>query len=1217
MKKVLLILTIFMSIGVFCHSQIVPTHPEYVKYGASEDFITWFENWQPGVELNDDDAFYISRIRIKDRLINSQTQVNPALSTDRKMCSWQPVGTLDKKWKQIPRYNMNGDNFNMWQYLDIQGNWGNGWFRVPAGYSNAAHKNGVKTGCIMFMEWAEGIRSPAQTHNAKIIEYLMTKNSDGTFKNSSKLIQYLKYYGIDGFGINGEGRWSQAYAVQFQDFLRDLHIKAAEQDYPQFHVDWYDCVPNDGGLSFGGNQLDNNRKDWFYKNNEYVTDMFMLNYNIEYQSMPTSAYTAKSIGADPFKVFAGFYCGGRGLSSSKTGFESGGWHILKNTDISIAFWGEHGANNIYKKSDEFGSDDITMQETYLRKLERVFTGGTRNSASTPNITNTVYTLDEADMERFHGISKLLPARSTISEMPFVTRFSLGNGMYFAENGDTTFASKWYNLGIQDYLPSWRWWVVDDSNNVPIDAIKANMCFDEAWFAGSSLRLNGATAKSHVNLFKTELDVEASTQFSISYKLKSGVATHMKIRMCKVGSEGSFVSVPVTSGLEGEYNKFTFNLSDHGFVTGDKIAMIGVTVEGTSEDYEINIGEMSLLNIEQEFNPATPQITKSEVLKETRDEVSFKLFWDSKPTAPENTIVYNDEVDTWYYEILIQDANQPIRLLNAVTEWAAYVVDAPINLDNVNYKIGVRAVAPDGITKSEISWITKEKNPTFKTDFSVSRKYINEGQEVTLSIFDDLVTDATWTLTSVDNEIIVNGTNVSVTIDEVGSYDLKVEMSNDSQSEEFMNSSMVEVLPLGRGCSPLANFDASNKDLIQGESSNLFLEGILGEGNVSQGLSLPVGKHFNALDDAIQNVTPFGYSLWFKLDELPEGTDFARVLYKRQLHYKKRSYSVRVNAFGDLQFFSYSKVATVPSAQTVPNVKIVPGTWYFIACTYTGSTLNFYLNGQHVLNIVRGLNFHNVNQWIGAGDLAFSGSIDEFKVYDQILTNDEVIGEMNRTVDLTAKTACYWSFDEEVNLNIPDQIGTAYVGRTYEWGTGIEVKVENTFAPGCPYLVGNYPITSTIKWSSYLNQIDEDDVLTSTEESPTFQYQEIGDHNVRLDISNVYGQSSETKEDFIVVNGDLITSDQSFKGTLDVSNVSVLPNPVINGTINLKVNSLKNGIYTYSLYDLSGSMMDTWQENCQTGLNESKKVLSSDIVPGMYILSIKTNDKSFTRKIVIK
>ncbi|MEI3341177.1 MAG: hypothetical protein V8R52_02460 [Coprobacter fastidiosus] len=77
-------------------------------------------------------------------------------------------------------------------------------------------------------------------------------------------------------------------------------------------------------------------------------------------------------------------------------------------------------------------------------------------------------------------------------MPFVTRFGLGNGKVFRNEGKVTFNNKWFNIGVQDYLPTWRWWITNANGDVPSDAIDCGFTFEDSWYAGSALKLSGAT-----------------------------------------------------------------------------------------------------------------------------------------------------------------------------------------------------------------------------------------------------------------------------------------------------------------------------------------------------------------------------------------------------------------------------------------------------------------------------------------------------------------------------------------------------------------------------------------------------------------------------------------------------------------------------------------------------------------------------------------------------
>ena len=512
MKAPKLLLSVFACAAVVgSYAQNVPTHDSYVMPfddGKSKPFSEYFREWEPGTPLSEDENFYIARVPMKERFVNTATQVDPTMTQDRKFCMWTPMGISDTYWQSLPRYVFDGDNFSMWSYVDSQGGWSLPWVRVPGAYSDVTHRNGVANsgGLVFFDSWGGD-----NTESNNSVNMLVEKDG-GQFKWVEKFVKFLRYYGLDGVGINPEG--TVPNASDLQDFFSQCREYAESIDW-QFHVYWYGTNTNDGYMNLGSD-FNKSKSDWLWKNGKQVVDMYMLNYSWSgYASQSVSV--AEEIGANPYTLYAGYDIQGNWLGR-------GSWTTLKNTKMSIAFWGNHTTNMIYQNSSEFGSGDEAVQACYLEKQEQVFSGGYRNPAKRPAVANGITSSSEAAMERFHGIAEFLPARSVLQELPFVTRFCLGNGKSFYEKGEVTFPNKWFNVGVQDYLPTWRWWITDDNKNVPEDGIEGGFTFDDAWYGGSALKFNGATTVSNVRLFKTNFNVSEDDAVSMTIKLKNGTYT---------------------------------------------------------------------------------------------------------------------------------------------------------------------------------------------------------------------------------------------------------------------------------------------------------------------------------------------------------------------------------------------------------------------------------------------------------------------------------------------------------------------------------------------------------------------------------------------------------------------------------------------------------------------------------------------------------------------
>ena len=96
-------------------------------------------------------------------------------------------------------------------------------------------------------------------------------------------------------------------------------------------------------------------------------------------------------------------------------------------------------------------------------MENVFTGSTKNPVNPPVMSEK--TKFNSTAEDAWGWAQFITARSTLmcqdggdlSTDPFVTNFNLGNGFFFNIKGERHADTEWYNIGVQDYLPSWRWW----------------------------------------------------------------------------------------------------------------------------------------------------------------------------------------------------------------------------------------------------------------------------------------------------------------------------------------------------------------------------------------------------------------------------------------------------------------------------------------------------------------------------------------------------------------------------------------------------------------------------------------------------------------------------------------------------------------------------------------------------------------------------------------
>lgn len=923
---------LFLSVGLaFCTgllmAQSVPTHPNYIDYGTdnnqrfTEEFVKMLDQWEPGdkylsksdANYNDywDDSFFISRVPMKSRFTNTATQANPDLVpgaeavNEKKLCWFSPIGEMSKQWSGMSRYAFESDNFGMWQYLDVHSNVSSQLFRSPGVFNDVAHKNGVVTGAYYFIDWASAV-SPTSAAG-KPLAALCAKNGS-TFKYAKKLAQLMKYYGINGLAFNPEGTWSGGLQNDFPAFLAQLHKEGEAIDWP-IHVAWYAFVTNTGGLSDDGCALTTNSQNWFHNTSigAPVTDVYFLNYNWTASDLSTSVATAKGLGRNPFDVYAGFDQQGRGYGQYGAAGNNGGWNALASNPVSIVVWGAHDRSQLYANSSARGTAEKTIQETYQDFQEMLFTGGTKNVLSAKNLPLKDYctvTASDEDLADWHGYSRFINAKSTLQELPFVTRFNLGNGLSFKKEGKVTFDQKWYNLGMQDYLPTWRWWIDLGNRTVPSDPIQCDFDFDEAWYGGSSLKLSGKTAKSEVNLFKTKFRIEStSDKFSLTYKVKNATAPNLKFKVSLEGSESTYkyYTIPTTGFTTDSWTTVEFTAANLGLKANDVIATMGVVVENTSENYALYLGEMSLIPASYNKTPRAPRILHVTPEKRVYNAVDFKMVWSMlddgvKDLKADGTPYYNEDVDAWYYEIYIRTSEdeEPI-LLTATTSWAGYVIDAPLSTENATYyQVGVRAVGLDG-SESEITWSGNQTSELQKiTTLLVSKPVIKPNEE-----FDIYFEDPNYhpskirvlsALTGTEIKTADNTSRLTLSLPEIGCYDVEVT----ADGATTMTRGCILISPEETGRMPIINsYTASPSTAEVGQEITLTPSYTPGtkygsnkQATASQAIYITDPNVFYVPYQVLTSNTDNTFCFWFKSDEFEHGSLGTSIAVKRNENYTK-------------------------------------------------------------------------------------------------------------------------------------------------------------------------------------------------------------------------------------------------------------------------------------------------------------------------------------------
>lgn len=1266
LKKQLLT-TIVLAGCTAVFAQRTPTHPLDITDTDFKDLVSNIQTWQPGSQPKGvsklDDEFYISRQRPLKRIAEAddyQAETSEYAVKGRKFCLWTPLDDPTSSWKALPRYCFEGDNFSMWSYIDIHGNWTAPWFRVTAGLTDVAHKNGVKIGCVASIPFGHYIQIGGINGWSQILTKLCEQNEDDeTYKNSMRFVKLLKYYGIDGVGVNSEFGSDADDMEQIQGFFADCHKKAKEIGW-EFQLHWYDGTNDKGSLSFDQG-LGMHNENMFGKKDNIVTDMMFSNYNTGKSVLQASAAKAKQMGRNPYDYYKGFDIQGRSLSNQW----NAKWTDLEGVEASIGFWGAHAQGLIHQSSTDYGTSDVAIQKAYLDKQEYVFSGGYRNPAHTPNVPTADITLANGSMKnRFQGVAHYVTAKSTIQQLPFVSRFNLGNGLKFYNDGNITFNHKWHNIATQDFLPTWRWWIVDanekaDANNLA----QAELTWDDAYFGGSCLRLMGKTNVSRIKLFKTLLKVEPAHELSITYKLTNNLKTNAKLFVALKGKLTEYKEIDIPEAKEfGKWTTFTTTLDKLGIKVGDEVALIGITLNNTAADYNMLVGKLSLQNPKQVFKPVTPTVKEVKIIRGKGSTVDFKMRYASKEETGEQK-TYNDEVDTWYYEIFFQQENHAQQLLTATTSWAAYVVDAPIvpGFENRKGRFGVRAVSPNGTTKSDIAWSEYKEIPydTPSAEIIIDKAVIKPNETFKVSLEDQMASPAQ----SFKILNAITGQQVGATqqnckafdaqIKEVGTYDLVVV---DAKGNTQTLRGKIHISPDETGAVPVVeSISADKNEAKKDEPIKLTYTSKDGEGKVSRGLVVR-DPNMLLIPGEVQQGMAYSVALWVKVDNYAHDKQGTNLIQKNTIkdkwphnnwgdfwvqvrpewtnpNHPRETHLANEVSFNTMGWEAHDN----PKADMMSKgYSLNPGVWNHIVVTQdAGAQQQIFFNGKRVagpVNFTSSMRREDkaksdyridkntvANIYIGGGGVYKAGlnaTIDEVQVWNKALTEDEVKRAMKgyNASEVPEGLQAYYTFEElnktdstfanygkagnqyKAKMVVVENSGGEKTGDAYYKTVGANNEVT-----GYPGITGTLDVKATHKWI-----VNGGRISSETDKTAIITYAKEGTYPVGVSVANFWGEAEKMLEKTITIS----TSDGISKVNGN-THVAVYPNPFVE-SVNIKFED--GGNYTIRISNLSGSVLQTnnFKAQAQSVVNVGITAQS-----GMYLLQIIKGSKTLKTIKILK
>ncbi|MGN0213962.1 MAG: LamG-like jellyroll fold domain-containing protein [Muribaculaceae bacterium] len=789
---------------------------DYVSYGKDGNYGTGF---RVSSYSNDDENFFISRVKPKARFTDKSTQVNQnfvnwwnwtdgtsAANVSRKIAMWTPIGFghsakgSESPFAAMPNGIYNSEVFSMWQYISHWGLWNEYFMCVPGNFADVAHKNGVSVSTHVSTSWGT-----SYTYN------------DGTWggtiynlsQNTSSATDFLIKHGIDGIGWNSE--WSGTGINSYAETLNEAVAAAINSQWSGI-IDpvtknvtvatdnlWYDGVTETSGPTFDNGLTDNT--DAFFVNTSTKAERgsFFFNYNWNSNSsnarglyLPTSATTAKGYGRNPYDNYAGFNLQGKEpqLSTGTSAASDKRWTYLQTQEASIGLWSGHDTNMFWEARNTNGSDPYKSQLTYQQLLERWFTGQNANKICSP--IDTSVAIDESlsnDLnETFFGMSKFVAAQSTLcwdlGTEPFITYFNMGNGKFFNYKGKRQHSSEWYNIGVQDYLPTWRWWWSTAAlGTTATTSMKAYIDWNDAWFGGSSLHITGTDAGSnYLNLFKTHYALKSGDVITFRYKINSGEVTNLDLVL--VTSDGTTLgTVYEEKIIESSATGYRGLWTEKSIIlTNDisNLAAIALKFNGVTK-IDMNVGELSIKRGSYS-SVKTPTISKTEVLYFGLTGIDGKVVFDMSDATSQYNIDNGISMFNIYAKIKYSDDTETTTLMGSTTSWAGLFYSCPYDLEKLKsdatIQIGVSAVGLDGVTESEIAWgsaiklsyddDTSDTNYTISNEIEVTPSNITNGEVFTVKYADPQHAAATsWKLVGPYNGKVGSTTSITAATNTTG------------------------------------------------------------------------------------------------------------------------------------------------------------------------------------------------------------------------------------------------------------------------------------------------------------------------------------------------------------------------------------------------------------------------------------------------------------------
>lgn len=1126
----------------------------YIQWGFdSHQFPGKLQSWsKSNPKINDDDNFFISRVKPKQRFRYTDTQVRTDLTetNDKKLLAWLPWNVPSKN--ALPDGVFDSEVFSMWPYVTHWGDWNCGLGRIPAALLDAAHKNGVPVSSVAGIPWG-GLKGDWRT----------TLNNLST-ANVQNAADFMNYFGYDGLGYNsefsdyfGSGRLVRA--------LKDFHVnlnKAIKPYNPIYENLWYDGTNERGNIDFDKGLNDNNKNLFGAKGSEAANLFFNYNWNDD-DLLQKSVNKAHDIERSPLDLYAGINMqGGEPRHGSR-------WTLLKNYPISIGLWGAHSQNMFFESRGEKGSDPETQQRTYMLRTERWFSSGSRNPVNSLQINNSLnYNADNTD---FAGMSAMMTARSSMSwdltQEPLITYFNLGNGKFFNYGGVRKNDRPWANVGVQDYLPTWRWWFASKllgrtAADVPANGLDAEFVWDDAYMGGSTVRVHGSTPKEYLHLFKTKYALKSGDVITFRYKVKGGKADASLVFATEDNVNAEKAYPVLTTADEADEDKWVEKtITVDGTLNGKILALVALKMENAA-DLNLYLGEFSI--VRGSFDaPAQPIDVKTTLLHAAKNGVDAKIIFNMPNTKGQGEPCYNTDVKTSFFKLWAKQEGKDPILMGVTTSWAGMFYSVPVDLKGQGkVKFGVSAVSLDMKKESAIAWGEDHEifnSYEYSDEIKADKSVIKPNEAFTIAYVDPRHEAGNWKIehngATVATSNNANEIKVENGLSQTGFYDLvltgAVNENGARVNKEVRYANYIQITSDAVGAVPhinklTANNSETSIEVLANSEVTMQYEGKKADGSGSRGiktLEKPVGVKVSELD-MTDNKHAWSLAFWVKFNNFSGNTQIVDMRYP--------GYGWPANNWGTL-WSTYDPSTGVldvtlrkkngesnPEYHQRWKVDFIPGAWTHFVLAMDGNGTDtkpmVYINGKeakaHNWQIgsdkkgdgVCPERYASESWWpenvlgisLGRhGTAAMNAIVDDVKFFNKYISAAEATQAMTSTSGTENGLKAYWDFESDAASDhyFASKVGNAKLAHgelKVGVGEGVTTLVPDapTYDAGSPFVSGNYQVKTTAEWTAKKATIVSQNG-TDMAGTAKLKYAKAGDYEVTLTLKNAHGSDTRT------------------------------------------------------------------------------------------------------------